>query len=71
MAEETLNQNFADRIGGEQFGKSTEIYKFEKIKRAKTKAIAANGERAYANATPEASREYGTKRWEHFNLPMC
>ena len=29
---------FADRIGGEQFGKSTEIYKFEKIKRAKTKA---------------------------------
>ncbi|QHI69727.1 LL-diaminopimelate aminotransferase [Tichowtungia aerotolerans] len=29
---------FADRIGGEQFGKSTEIYKFEKIKRAKAKA---------------------------------
>lgn len=29
---------FAERIGGEQFGKSTEIYKFEKIKRAKAKA---------------------------------
>jgi LL-diaminopimelate aminotransferase len=29
---------FADRIGGTQFGKSTEIYKFEKIKRAKAKA---------------------------------
>jgi len=29
---------FANRIGGEQFGKSTEIYKFEKIKRAKAKA---------------------------------
>ena len=29
---------FADRIGGEQFGKSTAIYKFEKIKRAKAKA---------------------------------
>jgi LL-diaminopimelate aminotransferase len=31
-------QLFADRIGGDQFGKSTEIYKFEKIKRAKAKA---------------------------------
>ncbi len=29
---------FAERIGGEQFGQSTEIYKFEKIKRAKAKA---------------------------------
>jgi len=29
---------FADRIGGQNFGKSTEIYKFEKIKRAKAKA---------------------------------
>ncbi len=29
---------FANRIGGEQFGKSTAIYKFEKIKRAKAKA---------------------------------
>jgi LL-diaminopimelate aminotransferase len=31
-------QLFADRIGGAGFGKSTEIYKFEKIKRAKAKA---------------------------------
>ncbi|MEE9367436.1 MAG: LL-diaminopimelate aminotransferase [Pontiella sp.] len=31
-------QLFAERIGGTQFGKSTEIYKFEKIKRAKAKA---------------------------------
>ena len=29
---------FAERIGGEQYGKSTEIYKFEKIKRAKANA---------------------------------
>jgi LL-diaminopimelate aminotransferase len=29
---------FAERIGGTQFGQSTEIYKFEKIKRAKAKA---------------------------------
>ncbi|NNJ70918.1 MAG: LL-diaminopimelate aminotransferase, partial [Kiritimatiellales bacterium] len=31
-------QLFAERIGGTDFGKSTEIYKFEKIKRAKAKA---------------------------------
>ena len=31
---------FADRIGGPNYGKSTEIYKFEKIKRAKRKALA-------------------------------
>ena len=29
---------FADRIGGREFGTSTEIYKFEKIKRAKAAA---------------------------------
>jgi LL-diaminopimelate aminotransferase len=29
---------FAERIGGRNYGKSTEIYKFEKIKRAKAKA---------------------------------
>ncbi len=29
---------YADRIGGKMFGKSTEIYKFEKIKRAKKAA---------------------------------
>jgi len=31
---------FAERIGGSSYGKSTEIYKFEKIKRAKRKALA-------------------------------
>jgi LL-diaminopimelate aminotransferase len=31
-------QLFAERIGGTRFGKSTEIYKFEKIKRAKARA---------------------------------
>lgn len=30
---------FSERIGGSQYGKSTEIYKFEKIKRAKRKAL--------------------------------
>lgn len=33
---------FADRIGGPQFGLKEEIYKFEKIKRAKRVAIKAN-----------------------------
>jgi LL-diaminopimelate aminotransferase len=40
---ETFIQNlFADRIGGKKFGKDTKIYKFEKIKRAKRAALAAN-----------------------------
>ena len=33
---------FAERIGGSRFGKDTTIYKFEKIKRAKRAAAAAN-----------------------------
>jgi LL-diaminopimelate aminotransferase len=33
---------FAERIGGRAYGKGTEIYKFEKIKRAKRAALAAN-----------------------------
>ena len=36
---------FADRIGGANYGKGTEIYKFEKIKRAKRAALAAHPER--------------------------
>ena len=36
---------FADRIGGANYGKSTEIYKFEKIKRAKRNALAAHPDR--------------------------
>jgi len=37
-----MQQLFAERIGGASFGKSTEIYKFEKIKRAKKAARAAH-----------------------------
>lgn len=36
---------FAERIGGALYGKGTEIYKFEKIKRAKRKALADHPER--------------------------
>ena len=35
-----FQQLFAERIGGANYGKSTDIYKFEKIKRAKRKALA-------------------------------
>jgi len=36
---------FAERLGGNSFGKDTTIYKFEKIKRAKRAAMAANPEK--------------------------
>ena len=42
--ESYLQSCFAERIGGERFGKDTAIYKFEKIKRAKRAAITANPE---------------------------
>lgn len=42
MAESYIQNLFADRIGGSQYGKSQNIYKFEKIKRAKRAAMAAN-----------------------------
>lgn len=37
-----LQEMFAERIGGSKFGTSTEIYKFEKIKRAKAEARKRN-----------------------------
>ena len=37
-----LQDLFAERIGGNRFGQDTAIYKFEKIKRAKRAALAAN-----------------------------
>ena len=40
MSDPYFQQLFADRIGGAQYGKSNAIYKFEKIKRAKRKALA-------------------------------
>src|SRR5512139_4055677 len=42
MPESYIQQLFAERIGGNQYGKGTAIYKFEKIKRAKRAALAAN-----------------------------
>ena len=41
MSDSYIQKLFAERIGGENYGKSTAIYKFEKIKRAKRAAKAA------------------------------
>ena len=45
MSDPYFQQLFAERIGGSQYGKGSEIYKFEKIKRAKRKALAEHPER--------------------------
>ncbi|MEX2140125.1 MAG: LL-diaminopimelate aminotransferase [Pirellulales bacterium] len=45
MSDPYFQQLFAERIGGASYGKGTEIYKFEKIKRAKRKALAEHPER--------------------------
>jgi len=45
-SEPYFQQLFAQRIGGSNYGKGTEIYKFEKIKRAKRKALADYPDRA-------------------------
>src|SRR5436190_2740066 len=42
MAESFIQNLYAERIGGSNYGKSTAIYKFEKIKRARRAALAAN-----------------------------
>ena len=45
MSDPYFQQLFAERIGGPQYGKGTEIYKFEKIKRAKRQARQARPDR--------------------------
>ncbi|MFM8434392.1 MAG: aminotransferase class I/II-fold pyridoxal phosphate-dependent enzyme, partial [Planctomycetia bacterium] len=44
-ADPWFQDRFAERIGGAGYGKGTEIYKFELIKRAKRKALAEHPER--------------------------
>jgi LL-diaminopimelate aminotransferase len=44
MSDPYIQELFAERIGGNQYGKSTAIYKFEKIKRAKKAAKQAKPE---------------------------
>ncbi len=45
MSDPYFQKLFAERIGGVNYGKGTAIYKFEKIKRAKRKALADHQER--------------------------
>ncbi|MBI3838047.1 MAG: LL-diaminopimelate aminotransferase [Planctomycetia bacterium] len=45
MSDPYFQRLFAERVGGANYGKGTAIYKFEKIKRAKRKAIAEHPER--------------------------
>ena len=42
MSDSYIQNLFAERIGGVNYGKDTAIYKFEKIKRAKKAALDAN-----------------------------
>ena len=42
MSESYIQNLFAERIGGKNYGKATPIYKFEKIKRTKRAALMAN-----------------------------
>lgn len=42
MSDSYIQNLFAERIGGKNYGKGTAIYKFEKIKRAKRAALEAN-----------------------------
>ncbi len=45
MADPYFQELFAERIGGVDYGKGAEIYKFENIKRAKRKVLAEHPER--------------------------
>jgi len=45
MSDPYFQKLFADRIGGANYGKGTAIYKFEKIKRAKRRALAERPDR--------------------------
>ncbi len=45
MSDPYFQQLFAERIGGADYGKGSDIYKFEKIKRAKRRALAEHPDR--------------------------
>ena len=74
MSDPYFQTLFADRIGGANYGKGTEIYKFEKIKRAKRQALADHPQRPLIDfgigendaMAPEAVRR---KMAEEINRP--
>ena len=41
MPDSYIQELFADRIGGSNYGKGTAVYKFEKIRRARDAAVQA------------------------------
>src|ERR1700746_400587 len=45
LSDPWFQELFAERLGGAKYGKGTDIYKFEKIERAKRAALAAHPER--------------------------
>ena len=78
MAESYIQNLIAERIGGKQFGKSTVIYKFEKIKRAKGEAMKAHPELELIDmgvGEPDAKADQGVidtlayeaNQWENRN----
>ena len=61
MSDPYIQELFAERIGGNQYGKSTAIYKFEKIKRAK---------KAAKEAKPNVDLiDMGAVSYTHLTLP--
>ena len=62
MSDSYIQQLFAERIGGVNYGKSTAIYKFEKIKRAKAAAKKAKPDVALI-ASASASPTRWRSRW--------
>lgn len=74
MSDPYFQQLFADRIGGADYGKGTEIYKFEKIKRAKRKALAEHPDRqlldfGIGENDDMAAAAVRAKMCEEVNLP--
>ena len=62
MSDDYMQGLFAERIGGEGFGKDTTIYKFEKIKRAKAAAREADPEKELL--------DFGVGEPDEMALPM-
>lgn len=78
MAESYIQDLIAERIGGNKFGKSTVLYKFEKIKRAKAAAMAQYPDVAIIDlgvGEPDAMADAGVvetlaqeaRKWENRN----
>lgn len=60
-----IQNRFAERIGGSRFGMDNEVYKFEKIKRAKREALQKNPDKALIDlgvGAPDAMADDGVLR---------